>query len=150
MTGRQSEALRYLLNGGIATLVHFAVLWACMDWWHLPSAGLASAMASVAGIVVSFLGNRHYVFRRQDGHLWSQAKRFVALYAAIALLHGTVLYVWTDVLGLPYMAGFLIAVVLQVVLGYLGGRFLVFAAPQEHGQHHGGVAASPAGTSKHD
>ena len=127
MSGRGAEGLRYLVNGAFATLVHFAVLWACLEWLLIPSAGLSSAAASLVGIAVSFFGNRHFVFRRQDGAIWLQARRFLMLYAAIALLHGSVLFVWTDLLQLPYLVGFGLAVALQVVLGYLGGRFLVFA-----------------------
>ena len=127
MSGRGSEGLRYLINGALATLVHFAVLWACLEWWSVSSAGLSSAAASLVGIAVSFFGNRHFVFRRHDRPIWPQARRFLMLYAAIALLHGGVLFVWTDLLQLPYLAGFGLAVALQVVLGYLGGRFLVFA-----------------------
>ena len=131
MSSRGAEGLRYLLNGALATLVHFVVLWACLEWLRVPSAGLSSAAASLVGIAVSFFGNRHFVFRRQDGAMWPQARRFLMLYAAIALLHGSVLFVWTDILHLPYMAGFGLAVALQVVLGYLGGRFLVFAPDGE-------------------
>jgi hypothetical protein len=55
-----------------------------------------------------------------------QAAKFGALYAAIAVLHGLVLYFWTDKLRLDYRYGFLLATVLQVVLSYCGNKKLVF------------------------
>ena len=64
----------------------------------LGSAGLANLLAAPLGIATSFLGNRYFVFQRQDGDLLQQALRFIGLYAAIALLHGSLLYVWSDLL----------------------------------------------------
>ena len=57
-----------------------------------------------------------------------QASRFVLLYALLALLHGLVLYLWTDRLGFDYRIGFLLATGMQLVLSYLGNKIMVFAA----------------------
>ena len=88
---------------------------------------MANLLASLFGISASFLGNRHYVFRSTREDLLFQATKFIALYTAIALLHGTTLYIWTDLYNLNYNLGFLIAVLIQFSLGYLGGKTLVFS-----------------------
>ena len=91
------------------------------------SAGLANLCAAVVGITSSFLGSRFYVFAASARQPWlPQAIKFSGLYGAIALLHGLVLWLWTDRLGLDYRAGFLLATGLQVSLSYLGNKFLVF------------------------
>lgn len=126
------ELGRYLVNGLVSTAAHFMALYLCMEVLALGSAGVANLLASMVGITVSFLGNRYFVFKRSDASFWTQAAKFAGLYAAIALLHGTLLYVWTDRLGLDYRVGFLIAVVMQVALGYLAGKYLVFARPTTH------------------
>lgn len=127
MSPRAAETSRYLINGLVATAGHFAVLYFCIEGLQLGSAGLSNALASVVGILISFLGNRYFVFRRNEQSLMAQAMRFVAMYALIALMHGAVLYLWSDRLGLPYQSGFVLAVALQVVLGYLVNKYFVFA-----------------------
>jgi putative flippase GtrA len=120
------ELLRYLVNGALATAVHFLALHFFHEVLKLQSAGLSNLLAAPVGIAASFLGNRYFVFRRQDEPLLHQAMKFVVLYAVIALMHGALLYVWSDHLQLNYRVGFMLAVALQVALGYLAGKHLVF------------------------
>lgn len=120
------QLVRYVVNGVIATAVHYAALRFCLEVLQMNSAGLANMLAAPVGIATSFLGSRYYVFQRRDTSIVQQAVRFLGLYAAIALLHGALLYAWTDLLQLNYSIGFLIAVGMQVVLGYLAGKYLVF------------------------
>ncbi|MBS0641498.1 MAG: GtrA family protein [Proteobacteria bacterium] len=122
------QLVRYIVNGVVATLVHYGVLRAGLEVLHLPSAGLANFIAAIFGITVSFAGSRYYVFRRADAPILRQAARFGALYAAIACVHALILFVWTDLCGLDYTLGFGIALVVQVVGSYFGNRYLVFDA----------------------
>ena len=57
----------------------------------------------------------------------TQLLRFGALYAAIAILSGLTLFLWSDLLQLDKTIGFLIGVMLQVAFSYIGGKKLVFA-----------------------
>jgi putative flippase GtrA len=109
-----------------AAAVHYAALLVNMDVLHMGSAGLANLLAAMVGITASFLGSRYFVFRNHTGTLLHQAAKFAALYGAIALLHGLVLYLWTDLAQYDYRIGFLLALVLQVVLSYWGNKALVF------------------------
>ncbi len=120
------EMLRYAINGLLATAVHFAVLTVNLEVLHFPSAGLANLCAALAGITVSFLGNRYVVFGHSAEPLLGQALKFSGLYGLIALVHGGVLMVWTDWFGLDYRQGFVLATALQISLSYLGNKLLVF------------------------
>jgi putative flippase GtrA len=121
-----AQVVRFGVNGLLATAVHFGVLTFNLKVLEMPSAGLANLLAAVAGIAASFIGSRYFVFRQRT-ELWiTQAARFVVLYAAIACLHGLVLYVWTDRAGWDYRAGFLVATVLQTLCSFVGGKLLVF------------------------
>lgn len=117
---------RFVVNGLVAAGVHFATLYLLLEVAGLRSAGLANLLAAGPGLTASFLGNRHFVFRAGAGPWRGQAARFVALYAMTALVHGAVLLCWTDIAGLDYRVGFLLATALQVVLSYLGNKLLVF------------------------
>lgn len=123
----RAELVRFIVNGLVATAVHYGVLTLNLQILGFGSAGLANLCAAVAGITASFLGNRFYVFSGSAQQpWWPQALKFSGLYGAIAVLHGAVLWLWTDRFGLDYRIGFLIATVLQVSLSYVGNKHLVF------------------------
>lgn len=119
---------RYVLNGIVATAVHYAVLAFNLDVLAFASAGMANLVAATFGIAASFAGNRHFVFPEGARVPWKgQALRFASLYGVIALLHGAVMWLWADALGQDYRIGFLLATALQFVLSFLGNRTLVFS-----------------------
>lgn len=121
-----SEFLRFCINGGVATLVHFSVLVAGIEFLQIHSAGLANALASLFGITASFLGNRWFVFPKTGSPIVGEFTKFAGLYALIAVLHGSLLFVWSDQYGLDYRVGFVWATGVQVVLSYFANKFLVF------------------------
>lgn len=120
------QLLRYVINGLVATGVHFAVLSLLVEVVHVPSKGVANLLAAAVAIVSSFLGNRYFVFAathaRASGQLW----RFVLLYAAIALLNGGLMALWSDLLKFDYRVGFVLISIIQFILSFLGNRLLVF------------------------
>lgn len=120
------QLLRYVVNGLVATVVHFAVLSVLVEVVHLPSKGAANLLAAIVAISVSFLGNRYFVFAatqaRASGQLW----RFLLLYAAIALLNGGLMALWSDLLKYDYRVGFVLISIIQFILSFLGNRLLVF------------------------
>lgn len=125
-TSTHHELIRYITNGLVATGVHFCVLTFNIHVVGMRSAGVANLIAAIIGISTSFLGSRYFVFKKHQEPILSQATAFVILYASIAVLHGVILYVWTDVGGFDYRIGFLIATFFQVVLSYFGNKTLVF------------------------
>lgn len=124
-----AEVGRYILNGLVATAIHYGVLTFNLKVLGIPSAGVANFLAAWFGIAASFIGSRFFVFRSQGAPWARQALRFLTLYAIIACLHGLLLFVWTDVLHLNYTAGFLVATGLQTLLSYVGNKLLVFSEP---------------------
>lgn len=120
------EIGRYIINGVVATSVHYFVLIANLELLHFQSAGGANFVAALFGISTSYFGSRYYVFKNTAESIISQASKFSILYGLIAILHGLVLFVWADWYAFSYNSGFLIATVLQVSLSYFGNKFLVF------------------------
>lgn len=121
------QAGRYVLNGLFATAVHFGILSGLVFVWQGQWAGVANFLAAVVGITVSFLGNRYFVFGSGARTLPQQLIRFLPLYGALAVLHGVILFVWTDWLGLDYRIGFLVGIVIQVISSYLANKYWVFS-----------------------
>jgi putative flippase GtrA len=120
------EVVRYVLNGIIATLVHFAVLTFNMQVFDMRSAAVGNGVASIFGIAVSFIGSRFYVFRRRNASIITQAAKFLALYSSIACLHISILFLWTDFFNRSYQIGFVIATILQIAASFIGNKLLVF------------------------
>lgn len=120
------QVVRYLINGVVATLVHYGVLQLGIEVLNIPVAGIANGIAALFGITVSFLGSRYFVFRGQGGSVVKQGMLFVLIYAGIASLHALVMYIWADRLGHDYRVGFLLATGMQVVFSFFANKFLVF------------------------
>jgi len=120
------ELVRYGINGLSATLIHFGVLSLNLKVLGFSSAGLANLLAAICGVSASFLGSRYFVFPRTGEAIITQAMKFAGLYGFIAVLHGLVLLVWTDLYHMDYRIGFVIATIIQVSLSYLGNKFMVF------------------------
>ncbi|MDD3769164.1 MAG: GtrA family protein [Sulfuricurvum sp.] len=123
---RKAEVLRYIINGLTATAVHYGVLNFNLLVLGFESAGMANMVAACFGITASFLGSRYYVYRGHTNSLSSQVVRFGLLYTFIALLHGAILYIWTDIYELNYHIGFVIATFVQMSFSYFGNKVLVF------------------------
>lgn len=118
--------IRYIINGLVATAVHFGVLTFNLHVLGFQSAGLANLIAAVFGILTSFLGSRYFVFRASASPIAGQLLAFSTLYAALALAHGGFLFLWTDLAKLDYRVGFLLATAFQVAVSYLANKTLVF------------------------
>lgn len=125
--GRAAEVARYVVNGLVATLVHYGVLTLNLRVLGIPSAGLSNLIAACFGITASFLGSRYFVFRARSGSAFRQLRRFVLLYAATAVMHGLILFLWSDLGELDTNLGFLLATAFQMAVTYFGNKRLVFA-----------------------
>jgi putative flippase GtrA len=122
----RGQAARYVVNGLVATAIHYGMLRFQMEGLGAASAARANFIAALCGIASSFVGSRCYVFRTHDAPVWRQMRDFAILYGVIALLHAGFLGLWTDRLGLDYTVGFAIALVIQVVGSFFGNKYLVF------------------------
>jgi len=120
------QLTRYVINGVVATAVHYSILTFNLNVLGMQSAGVANLLAAVIGISTSFIGSRYYVFRKTDALIIHQAGKFLLLYAMIACLHGLILFIWTDIWHFDFRIGFLIATGMQVSLSYFGNKILVF------------------------
>jgi putative flippase GtrA len=116
----------FLINGLIATIIHYAVLYLLLEEFNLNSAGVSSLVSSFVASFASFIGNKYFVFRIHYDSVMAQATRFTKLYLILAIFHGIFLLAWTDLLGWSYRYGFILAVAVQIPSGYFGNKYFVF------------------------
>lgn len=121
----QSTAIRFAINGFIATAAHYLTLVILLEIVELSSAGLANGLAAIVGISVSYLGNRSYVFKSDEPHTLT-LPRFLSVYVGVAFYHAGFLAFWTDLFGYSYQLGFLVATGISIVLTFLGNKLFVF------------------------
>ena len=122
----QYQTARYLVNGIIASLIHYFFLLFCLEVLKINSAGLSNFFSSVFGITSSFLGNRYYVFDNYKTSVLSQLKKFLPLYYILSIVQGGILYFFFFLLNYNYNIGFAICILFQVIIGFLGGKYFVF------------------------
>lgn len=122
----QSDVVRYIVNGLVATGVNYAVLSALVALFPEGFVWLASAAACTVGITVSFLGSRWFVFPGGRDRAAVQLGKFLGVYAAAAFLHAGVLFLWADTMGWNWRIGFLLATALQVAISYSANKWFVF------------------------
>lgn len=125
-TGEAAQIIRFGVNGLGATAIHYGIFAMCIVFLHFSSAGMANFVASFFGITASFIGNRYFVFPTKAGDFNAQLTKFATLYGAIALFHGLMLFVWTDVFHLNYNFGFIIALIFQFIVGYIFSKYIIF------------------------
>ena len=110
--------LYFLINGAFATFIHYLILFLVFDFFDFFSAGFSSLIASFFGSLISFFGNKFFVFQTSNNSISLQLAKFSSLYIIIALFHGFFLLIWTDRLELNYHAGFILAVTFQIFIGF--------------------------------
>lgn len=118
---------RFLVAGGLATALQFAILWALVEF-----AGARPAAASGAGYLISavlnYLMNRAFTFRSQTSHM-SAAPRF-AIMCALGLSLNTALFVLLQSSGLNYLVCQVLTTAGVIVFNYmLASRWVFGAAP---------------------
>lgn len=120
------EIVRYCINGAIATSVHYGILTFNLNVLLFSSTGVANLIASFFGIIISFLGSRYFVFNNRTSSLINQSVKFGSLYIVIAIFHGLILLLWSDLYNFDYRYGFILATIFQIVISYICNKLFVF------------------------
>ncbi|MFZ5526153.1 MAG: GtrA family protein [Pseudomonadota bacterium] len=118
------QFLRFLLVGGVATLIHYAILFLLHQLLGVNGA-VSTSVGFLVSAVFNFLASYHYTFKS------SAAKGGAALrYAAVAglglLLNGLIFWGLTERLGLYYMVAQVIATGIVLVFNFSAGRAFTF------------------------
>ena len=115
----------FVVAGGIATAVHYAVLVSLVEllgYFAAPSA----AVGTLCGAVVSYLLNRHMAFAASSAGHTQALPRFVAIALLGALLNGVLVWLGVNLLGWHYLLAQLLATLLVMGLTFQLHRVWTF------------------------
>jgi|TARA_B110000008_G_scaffold41994_1_gene39238 putative flippase GtrA len=122
------EVFLFLINGFLATLIHFAALILFVNSAGL-SYGLSNFLSFLVGSISSFLGNKFFVFKvKNKFRTSSQFIKFFFLYLALAFEHGVALYWWSDINEYNYIVGFLLITMLNIIISFIFNKYIIFNA----------------------
>ena len=128
-----AESLRFLLAGGVATLVNWLIRFPLS--LILPF-DAAVAAAYVFGMFIGFFLYRHWVFPPTGSALSSQVLRFIAvnvLGAGVAIITAPQLASFAAEAGLSHQTslalGHAAALALGALINYFGHKLITFAVP---------------------
>ena len=116
---------RFAINGLVATGVHYIAMVFAIHVLHITWYSLAYAFAFLFAVVASFWGNKRFVFKNHQPQNF-QFLKFASLYTVLLFLTSLTMWVISDYGGLHYNVGFIFAVTLQFIVGYLGSRYIIF------------------------
>ena len=122
----KNEETRFILNGLIATSIHFLILYLCVNFFRLDYYGVSNLMGAIFGTAYSFLGNKYYVFRNSNNNILIQTSQFITLYSFMAINHGAFLYFWSDLCNYNYLIGFILITTINTVLSFFVNKYKIF------------------------
>lgn len=116
-----TQLARYVVAGGVGTLVNALVYITLRNWWELLPANLAALVIST---LVSTEVNRRFTFSGEPGHRWRKHVQTVGMVAFYAIYSSMVLLALTAVVDNPTPVLESATVAAASVLGG-AGRFLL-------------------------
>ncbi len=116
----------YLLAGGIATAVHYAVLLILVEVFGMAPSPSA-ATGALCGAAVSYVVNRNLTFPGAKARHQLAVPRFLAVAVAGALINGALVWAGVHWLGLHYLLAQAVATLLVLGLTYRLNRSWTFA-----------------------
>lgn len=116
----------YLVAGGIATAVHYALLLVLVEAFAFP-APLSASAGALTGAMVSYFINRHVTFPGATRRHHQALPRFLLIALLGALLNGGLVWVGVHALAWHYLAAQALATVLVLGLTFRLNRSWTFA-----------------------
>ncbi|WP_150307186.1 GtrA family protein [Planctomonas psychrotolerans] len=131
ITVLRDQRIRFLIVGGINTLVGYLV-YAALTVWVFPDVRfgylISLALSYVVAIGLAFVLYRRFVFR-VHGNVLQDLLRFVTVYLVAITINAIALPLLVEVLSVPPLLAQLIVLVGTTLLSFFGHRSFSFGRP---------------------
>jgi putative flippase GtrA len=128
-----NKFVRFLIVGGIATLIQYIVLIFTVERWHW-NAVWASSLGYILSATANYLLNYYFTFRSDNRHRVA-ATRFAIVAAAGFVLNALLMELLAAKLHLPYVLSQLLATVGTLLWNYWANSKWSFG--RQSSQHEG-------------
>lgn len=125
------QFLQFAAVGVCGTTVHYATLWAGVEWLAM-SAVIASATGYVLGSVVNYLLNYFFTFDSRKSHV-EAASKYYAVIGVGWCLNTALMALLVNVLHLNYWLAQVVTTGIGLVWNFLGSRFWAFRPKDKDG-----------------
>jgi putative flippase GtrA len=112
----ESKFFRFLIVGGVATLIQYAVLVGTVERWNW-NVVVASSLGYLLGAIANYLLNYYFTFRSDKRHRVA-VMRFAAVAAAGFILNALLIELLAEKLHLPYVLSQVLATVGTLIWNY--------------------------------
>lgn len=118
------EMIRFTTVGIFAVAIDFIVYFVLIFFFpHLTI--FSKALSYICGNIVSFVGNRQFVFYASENHPLKQILPFTLLYGSTLIINNVINEWILNLYGIKLLAWF-IATAVAVSINFLGLKFIVF------------------------
>ena len=126
----RKEVLRYLIVGGLTTLVSMVLFygstWTFLDPNNAFQLQVANVLSWVGAVAFAYVTNRRFVFESKNPHVFAELVSFVGSRVATLLLDMAVMFVLVTLLSVNSDFAKIVAMVLVTIGNYIISKLLVF------------------------
>ena len=129
------EILRYLIVGGLTTLVSLGVYYGLTMTVLDPENGIqlqiANIISWIAAVTFAYFANRIFVFRSRNKNMLQEAAAFFAARIGTLLMDMGIMFVFVTLLGFSDRIMKLVVQVVVTVANYVFSKLMVFRKKEE-------------------
>jgi len=135
---KYKEIIRYLIVGGLTTVVSLGTYYLCVFTFLDPENGLELQLANViswiAAVTFAYFTNRKYVFESKEAAVLKEAAAFYASRIGTLLMEIVFMWFFVTILHLNDKVMKIVVQVLIMVMNYILSKFLVFRNKENKGE----------------
>ena len=129
------EILRYLIVGGLTTLVSLGVYYGLTMTVLDPENGIqlqiANIISWIAAVTFAYFANRIFVFRSRNKNMLQEAAAFFAARIGTLLMDMGIMFVFVTLLGFSDRIMKLVVQVVVTIANYVFSKLMVFRKKEE-------------------
>lgn len=127
---KNKEIVRYLIVGGMTTIVSLGVYYGCVLSFLDPDVVVQLQMANIlswmASVTFAYFTNRIYVFESANKHKLKEALSFYGARIATLFLDMIFMFLMVTLLGINDKAAKILVQIIILVSNYILSKFFVF------------------------
>lgn len=126
--GEHREGMRYLLFGGLTTVINIIIFAICSKVMHFPTA-VSNTIAWIIAVLFAYVTNKLYVFDSKTKEKKALAREIISFFGArvfTLVLETAFLWLVIDKLGFNEIFMKIISNILVIILNYIFSKIFIF------------------------